>query len=230
MRRKVGIVLVIILLIGAIAVWWGYEYITNREVSTQELGVATDFFDFSKVDTSRPVGGVGTIHPDQSISGSPQPTAESAANSGEQTGKRSQQEQLQTEGAQQPISGDGRTQAPITEESIRSRYIDWFESLQATAISRLDVLGKRAKADYKLYKAGKSNRSLADLTSLYMSAAKKLERNVDKSFYSRLEQMKSELKEHGFGIQLAEEAEAAYRAKIDHKKSQLMDKAVGKLK
>ncbi|WP_028546391.1 hypothetical protein [Paenibacillus taiwanensis] len=229
MRSKVGIVLVVIIVLGVIGVWWGYEYLTNREVSTQELGVDTDFFDFSKVDTTQTVNNIGTISPTQSAS-KQHLAATPTPNRDGQTGERSHEQHPQAEGIQQPSSGAGSAQASLSESSIRDRYTDWFESLQAVAIARLDVLGKKAKADYKLYKAGKSNRSLADLTSLYMSAAKKLEKNVDKSFYRRLDNMKAELKEHGFGGQLAEEAEAAYRLKIDTKKAQLMDKIAGKLK
>ncbi|WP_195576633.1 hypothetical protein [Paenibacillus sp. 1001270B_150601_E10] len=249
MWKRIGIITALVLLIAGGAVWWGIDYFTNREVTTTELGVDSDFFNFefamdeeelesggvaapgdpasetdeSPVEKSVPPKGDHnqTLNPQAGQKGQ-STSVPSSSHEQEEFGKTSRMNEPPKKSEGNPPSRTSHTQ---TEEQIRTKYMKLFKRLESTAIRRLETLGDKAKVEYIRYKQGESERSLSDLSSLYLSAAKKLESNVNTAFDGLLERMSSELKANHHGLSLVKEAEQTFREAVEQKKSDMLAKA-----
>ncbi|WP_018757156.1 hypothetical protein [Paenibacillus terrigena] len=220
MRKKTLIVILgIVLILGGLGLYT-YNYLFNRDVTADEIHADADFFDFSGV--LDPGLNTETNNGDSNDKSGDQ----SQNNSTATTDKKSEKEAKPVATKAEPISKeevnkliDGATSDK--EKEISEKYASTFVKLQSMAVSKLDILLKNAKKDYK-----GSDRSKSEIASIYMSAAKKLEKSVDGVFYDILGKMKQELKDAGLSTKMADKAEEAYKSTISKKKSEMMDKAL----
>lgn len=208
-RKALWITLsVIVILVGS--GYGGYYYMSHRDVQAEDIGVSKDFFDFSEFDDIGSIAGgdlqepasgketdTGTTKPSVNDS-SEQGTDSQTPGEGKKTGK--------------PASSEGKLQ------DIEAKYTKGFKRLESTALAKLDTLAENALHDYR------TGRSLADLSSTYMSAANKLQDKVDGAFYNVLGEMKAELKAAGYNNDLADKAESEYKQAIADKKSEMLSK------
>lgn len=220
MRKKTLIVILgILLILGGVGLYT-YNYLFNRDVTADEIHADADFFDFSGVLDPGLNTGVDT---DKSSDTSKQTTN---GNSTTSTDKKGEKEAKPVAAKAEPISKEevnklieGATSDK--EKEISEKYASTFVKLQSMAVSKLDILLGNAKKDYK-----ESDKSKSEIASIYMSAAKKLEKSVDGVFYDILGKMKQDLKDAGLSSQMADKAEDAYKSTISKKKSEMMDKAL----
>ncbi|MCM3338762.1 hypothetical protein M3650_08930 [Paenibacillus sp. MER TA 81-3] len=194
--------------------FWAYHHYTSRDVATTEIGVEDNFFDFDIiVDNPLPIS-----QQNNKIENEPD------SNNKETTYKPDEQEG-QNEKTNESQSEIPTATAPLTpEEQVKHKFEPVFQKLESAALDRLDTLTKNAWQEYKDHKEGKSSRSLIDISSIYMSAAKKLEKKVDNTFSKLMDQMKTEINESGINNDLLTEIEVHYRQAIKTKKSEIMDK------
>lgn len=215
-RKKSRKALWITLIVLVVLVGGGYSgfyYITHRDVQAEDIGVEQDFFDFSDFNDVDSLAS-------EDIGGTADSTDSAAAGSG--ADKPASDSDKSVPQDNEKTSGTAETAKPESAEdklkAIETKYTKVFSRLESTALSKLDTLAENALQDYR------TGRSVADLSSTYMSAANKLQDKVDGTFYNLLSDMKAELKAGGFNNDLAKKAEAEYKRAIANKKSQMLKK------
>lgn len=201
--------------------WGVYQYLFDREVSAEEIHVSKDFFDFSTV----------LLEPEVSAAPAGQTRRQSAfSENAEDSGSTTAQyKQHYTGECNRSITEHSAdiNRPSLSQENIRSNYYARFEGLKNLAITRLDQLAANALTEYELHQQT-GEPALPDLVSRYSGAAKKLQKQVDATFYQLLAQMKDDLQTNGLPIDLATEAETTYQNMIKQKKAELMDKAMNR--
>lgn len=228
-KKPLWITLIVLFVVGG-AGWGGFYYITHRDVQAEDVGVEQDFFDFSEFDLD--------LGPDTKLDTSSEDNTDGKGNStvegnngqpGDQTKESEKGGNSSNRVSTPPVKETPDKQDPEKEnlvqpidkkQEIETRYSTIFNRLESLALSKLDTLASNAIKDYK------AGRSLTDISSMYMSAANKLQDKVDGAFYNQLNRMKQELKANGINNELASKAEAAYNQAIAAKKSELMDSVV----
>ncbi|GGG07706.1 hypothetical protein [Paenibacillus aceti] len=215
-RKPLWITLIVlVVLVGG--GYGGYYYISHRDIQAADIGVEQDFFDFSDFGD---LDSVLSGDPDDTAKGEKDGQETSGNATSEQNGQEPSTDGSQAEGGKSSNAKDStHSDAPKDEKKrIEDKYSKVFKKLESTALSKLDTLAENALQDYR------TGRSLADLSSTYMSAANKLQSKVDSTFNSLLDQMKDELKEAGLDNELATKAESEYKQAIANKKSEMMKK------
>lgn len=211
-RKGLWITLVVLVIIAG-AGYGGYYYMSHRDVQAEDIGVDQDFFDFSEF-SDMDSGASGDLQDPGSgeepavndlEQGTEDPTDDTSHNSTSNEAVSDQEED-------HPGSSEDKLQ------EIEDKYTKVFKSLESTALGKLDTLAENALHDYR------TGRSLADLSSTYMSAANKLQDKVDDAFYKLLDHMKAELKAAGYNNDLAKQAESEYKQAIADKKSEMLGK------
>lgn len=215
MRKKILLSSLVLVLLVAGGAWWAFNYYTHRDVSTADIGVEDNFFDFDEfiIDDELLAEGDGAPATEDvetlasSISGEADPKTTPAEPSTEKKADAKQEPKT-------PAANAGKDSTAALEK----KYDKIFAKLQEAALARLDTLANNALKDYK------EGRSLRDVSSTYMSAANKLQDKVDSAFYIALNRMKKELDSKGLDHSLAKKAEGAYNKAIEKKKSDLTSK------
>ncbi len=96
------------------------------------------------------------------------------------------------------------------EKAIFNKYALRFEALKQLANERLNILAVKALEEYKQVKpVGKLNK--LEFANKYYTAMSYLQENLDRSFNSELDNMKSELEAAGFSTQIVEELRIEYK-------------------
>lgn len=227
-KKPLWITLIIILVVGG-AGWGGFYYLTHRDVQAEDIGVEQDFFDFSEFDMDLDPESKPNENGEDSPDGKGGTSTVDGTNQqpGDQTEKPEKGADSTNTDPTPPINetpekekpNQAKPTKPIDKkQEIENKYAGVFKKLESLALTKLDTLAVNAIKDYR------AGRSLADISSSYMSGANKLQANVDKVFYSQLNRMKEELKANGLDNELAVAAESSYKNAIAAKKSEMMDK------
>lgn len=223
-----SILLLIFLLTGGFIAWFWFDRITHRDVTEEEVGVEKGFFDFDSVlsevtplsTTESPEN--TNQEPNNKVQTPSQKPAQNTALTSSQTRNPSSSEN--NSGKNSSSTEVTGTKTSLTEQQIYRRYYPAFARLEQLALYRIDQLVSAAKVEYN-NKKGEPGFSKVDFASRYMSAANKLQGEVDKVFYKLLDAMRAELKENQLSLSLAEEAEKTYQDKIQAKKNEILGKA-----
>lgn len=216
MKKKILLSTLIVVLLLAGGGWWTVHHYTHRDISTADIGVEDNFFDFDEfiIEADISDGDAAGIESDPSIDTEIDLKTELPADHNVDTKKDSQETQVD------PVSHAEKTPEAI----VKQKYDKMFDNLQDVATSRLDTLANNALNDYK------SGRSLRDVSSTYMSAANNLQDKVDDTFNKALVRMKQELDEKGLDRNLTKEVEASYHEAIANKKSELTNQMIAIIK
>lgn len=121
----------------------------------------------------------------------------------------------------QKTEPDNLDNKAVSQETIVKKYLPRFESLEAVSSGRLDALYNSAVQEYHQQKSsGTLDRTV--LARKYIQAAGMLEKNVDSSFYSSLNEMKAELQSNNLPTDIVEEIAKEYeKAKASQKRKLL---------
>ncbi|MBO8173573.1 MAG: hypothetical protein H0Z33_17030 [Bacillaceae bacterium] len=239
LKKKLVLILTSVFLIVASSGYLVYHYFFNRDVTPEDVHVSEEFFDFSSVIDDNPVQTDNS--PTPALSGDPTALSDQAPS--QQTG-RQDTDRHDRSSSSQPVTAPGEENSPSSiqtrhtnavekiqpdsqsiEQKIRDKYYVKFNRLKNLANARLDELFANGYAEYKQSKKT-GEPPVADVISRYSSAAKKLQKQVDATFYLLLDQMKNELKANGLPMDLADEAEATYRKLIEQKKAELKNRVM----
>lgn len=216
-RRKRGLLItliIIILLVGG--GWTSYYYMTHKDVQASDIGLDSDFFDFSEFSNNSDTV-ISKNEDEKRILDLTTKTETKTTENLESNVKDSASKSSEKPAKDNNSSPKVKT---IQKEQIEAKYTAIFQNLQSIAMNKIDQLASRAIVEYK------QGKSITSLSSTYMSAANKLQEKVDEAFYQQLERMKGELKANGLSNDLAIQAESAYKKAIAEKKSEMMDKVV----
>lgn len=229
-----SILLLIFLLISGFIAWFWIDQIIHKGVTEEEMGVEAGFFNFDSV--------LSEVTTSVNSEATPSSTVKPSDNSKQETNHRwettLQPPKKETTSSQRGNSTTNennssqntvstevtRAEKTVTEEQIYLRYYPAFARLEELALYRIDQLVSAAKVEYN-NKKGDSEFSKVEFASRYMSAAYKLQGEVDKVFYKLLDAMRAELKENKLPLSLVEEAEKKYKDKIQAKKNEIIGKA-----
>ncbi len=108
-------------------------------------------------------------------------------------------------------------------DSIIANYEPSFRALEEKARDRMDDLFLTALDEYRRSERdGTLDRFV--LTNKYIQAGRMLEKNVDTTFYSLLDLMKSELNSKGFSTAITAEIEETYLLAKEEKKRELLNR------
>ncbi|MDD4627392.1 MAG: hypothetical protein PHP87_09990 [Syntrophomonas sp.] len=136
----------------------------------------------------------------------------------------------ETEPAPNKSSGDssvGTSSVPPSEKEIVEKYLPRLDALQQLSTSRLETLVATAYQEYQEQrKSGSVNR--VALAQKYMAAAERLESNIDKSFYSTVEQMKAELEENKHSTAIVDDIKKEYEKAKSSKRQELLKRMQNK--
>lgn len=217
-KKALWITLIVLLIIVG-GGWAGIYQMTHRDIQAEDIGVEQDFFDFSEFELELDPEAITDNQPnkDAQENNDINPSGEAKGGGKEPANSPSDEppgkQELEESNPSTPVVVD-------KEKEIENKYIGIFARLEDIALSRLDTLAANAIKDYK------AGRSIADISSVYTSAANKLQGKVDAAFYNQLNLMKNELKANGLDNSLAIQAETKYQQAISSKKSELMEKVV----
>lgn len=95
------------------------------------------------------------------------------------------------------------------EKAIFNKYALRFESLKQLANDRLKILAIKAWEEYQEVKPEGKLEKL-EFANKYYTAMSYLQENLDRTFYSELDNMKSELEAAGFSTRIVEELRTEY--------------------
>lgn len=96
-----------------------------------------------------------------------------------------------------------------THESLEEKYYKQFEMVETEAVIYLEQLLEEATIEYLTYK--KQDKNTYCLLIKYMKKGRKLEKEVDKKFYSLLNELKDDLKRQNLTVDLASSYENHYK-------------------
>lgn len=113
-------------------------------------------------------------------------------------------EEIKTEEQSKEEQNDPVQPTQPSYESIVSKYMAKFSSLQGKYQSSLNSLISKALAEKE------AGVSITELAHKYMDLAANLESSADSEFYSVLSSFRSELEEYGYDTSVVDEAESEY--------------------
>ena len=108
-------------------------------------------------------------------------------------------------------------------DAIVAKYEPVFESLENTALERLEDLYTIAVAEYHEKKAA-GTYDRFQLANKYLQAGQLLENTVDSAFYALLENMEKELERKDLPADIVSEIEATYKETKQEKKEEMFDR------
>ena len=108
-------------------------------------------------------------------------------------------------------------------EDIIEKYVPVFMALENQIGRKLESLLTSALDEYQEQKQnGTYNRFI--LANKYIQAGRMLERNVDKTFYELLDEMKKELTLNGYSTDITREVEQTYKKEKEERKRLLFER------
>ena len=194
-RKKLFYTISVFLLVLLALLYWGWgTFLAPDEILRENLKqeMGTDFFELSESVTS-------------------------PRNSHEEAVSWEASPSLQTGGADQenPV-------AVATLESITERYSQRLDKLEQTVIERLEILSKKAMAEYTEQRTlGTDNKTA--LARKYIQAFQMMEEAVDKHFNSIISEMEAELTANQYDTSVISELENEYYQKRRELKSYVME-------
>lgn len=109
------------------------------------------------------------------------------------------------------------------EKGIYDKYALRFDALEKLANERLNILAAKALEEYNLIKP-KGKLEKLELANKYLTAMSCLQENLDRSFYSELDNMQSELEAAGFSTDIIREMKSEYKNSKKEFENALMQK------
>ncbi|OPA80465.1 hypothetical protein BVG16_06970 [Paenibacillus selenitireducens] len=213
MRKKVIIVIVSVLVVLGGVGFFAYKHLFDRNITTADIHTPEDFFEFPNLVIDP---GLNNNPSDTNPPATDKTTTEKETNdvSKSATKTKETKDNKQVNDLIKDASSD-------KEADIAKKYASTFVQLENMAVSKLDLLMNNAKQDLT-----SKEKTKVDIASIYMSAAKKLEKSVNGVFYEILDKMKKELSDAGLSSKMADQAEKSYKNTISKKKDEMMDKAL----
>lgn len=220
MKKKVLVITGVVVLLIALASFWGYDkYFKPNSEMQQELNnqFGEDFFNL--FDDEDVVNSGQSIDEKEAVDVRNGPSGDDLA---ENDSESSISKPEPVKGPS--TSGDqGVAVKPITQDEINTKYKPRFNHLQNVALSRLDTLYSAASQEYtSSKKAGTLNSS--ELAKKYIQAGTMLETSLDNQFYSTLNAMKAELEANNYPTNSVDGYKREYEKAKSDMRSQLLSK------